>query len=43
MLSDSGLETETDEPFFVHNKICLFKITHIGSLGKNKVRLIYNF
>ena len=41
--SDSGSETETEEPIFVTNKNFLPKITNICSLGKNKVKLIKDF
>ena len=41
--SDSGSETEIEEPSFAQNKIFLPKITNICSLGKNKVKLIKEF
>ena len=41
--SDSGSETEIEEPSFAHNKNFLPKITNICSLGKNKVKLIKDF
>ena len=41
--SDSGSETETEEPIFVPNKNFLPRIIHICSLGKNKVKLIKDF
>ena len=41
--SDSGSETETEEPIFVTNKHFLPKIINICSLGKNKVKLIKDF
>ena len=41
-LSDSGSETETEEPIVKYNtrKNCLPKITEIRSLWKNKVKLV---
>ena len=40
--SDSGSETETEEPTVAYNtrKNCLPKIVEIRSLGKNKVKLV---
>ena len=43
IFSDSGSETEIEEPSFAQNKIFLPKITNICSLGKNKVKLIKQF
>ena len=41
--SDSESDTEIEEPSFAHNKNFLPKITHICSLGENKVKLIKYF
>ena len=41
--SDSGFETETEEPILACNKNCLLKITDVHSLGKNKVKLVKVF
>ena len=41
--SDTGPETEIEEPSFAYNKICLLKITNICTSGKNKVKSIKDF
>ena len=41
--SDSGSETEIEEPIFIPNNNFLPQIIHICSLGKNKVKLIKDF
>ena len=41
--SDSGSETEIEEPSFAQNKIFLPEIINIFSLGKFKVKLIKEF
>ena len=41
--SDSGSEKGTAEHILAFNKNCLPKITDIGSLGKNNVKLVKDF
>ena len=41
--SDSGSETEIEEPSFAHNKNFLPKIRNICSLGKSKLKVIKDF
>ena len=43
IFSELGFETEIEELSFVHNEICLPKITDVCSLGKNKLKLIEDF